>query len=229
HATVAVNALKEGVKEIEFLADPTAGELRIGCPEWIAAGLLPVVIDRLLQKHPRLVFHVDQTITATRDFRELRQRSLDLAVGWLPNPFADDDLKADILFDDQLCVVAGVRIPWSRRRRIELAELADESWQLSALNERQLKEAGLKITQPKIISFSYHLRGNLLATGRYLSVLPRSLLQFGNFGSLKVLPVKLPIHTRSVAIVTLKGRTLSPVAKLFIECARQIVEASSRR
>jgi len=230
HATVAVNALKEGVKEIEFLADPTAGELRIGCPEWIAAGLLPVVIDRLLQKHPRIVFHVDQTITATRDFRELRQRSLDLAVGWLPDPFTEDDLNVETLFDDQLCVVAGVRSPWSRRRKIELAELADESWQLSALNERQLKEAGLKITQPKIISFSYHLRGNLLATGRYLSVVPRSLLQFGNFGtSLKVLPVKLPIHTRSVAIVTLTGRTSSPVTKLFIECARQIVKSSSRR
>jgi len=52
HGTVAFDALKQGIKEIEFLADPTVGELRIGCPEWIAAGLLPVIIDRLLQKHP---------------------------------------------------------------------------------------------------------------------------------------------------------------------------------
>src|SRR4029079_5255184 len=59
HGMVAFDALKQGVKEIEFLADPTAGELRIGCPEWISAGLLPVIIDRLLQKHPRIVFHVD--------------------------------------------------------------------------------------------------------------------------------------------------------------------------
>src|ERR1044071_5065851 len=87
HGAIAFDALKQGVKEIEFLADPTGGEVRIGCPEWIAAGLLPVVIDRILQKHPGIVFHVDQTITATRDFRELRQRSLDLAVGWLPTPF----------------------------------------------------------------------------------------------------------------------------------------------
>ena len=68
HGTVAFDALKQGVKEIEFLADPTAGELRIGCPEWIAAGLLPVIIDRMLQKHPRIVFHVDQTITAHAGF-----------------------------------------------------------------------------------------------------------------------------------------------------------------
>jgi DNA-binding transcriptional LysR family regulator len=123
-----------------------------------------------------------------------------------------------------------VRSPWSRRRKIELSELAEATWQLSALNERQLRESGLQITQARIISFSYHLRMNLLATGRYLSVVPRSLLHFGNFGALlKVLPVKLPIQTRSVAIVTLKGRTLSPVTKLFIECARQVAKAPSRR
>ena len=40
HGLAAFDALRQGVKEIEFLADPTAGELLIGCPEWIAAGLL---------------------------------------------------------------------------------------------------------------------------------------------------------------------------------------------
>jgi DNA-binding transcriptional LysR family regulator len=225
HGGVAFDALKQGIDEIEFLADPTAGELRIGCPEWIAAGLLPAVIDRILQKHPRIVFHVDQTITATRDFRELRQRSLDLVLGWLATPFTEEDLHADVLYQDEPCVVAGARSPWSRRRKIELAELVDEAWQLSPLNEAQLRASGMKIARPKIMSYSYHLRGSLLHTGRYLSVVPRSLLQFGGLRtSLKVLPVKLPIEPRPVAIVTLKGRTLSPVASLFIECAREIAK-----
>jgi DNA-binding transcriptional LysR family regulator len=33
HGAVAFDALKQGVNEIEFLSDPTAGELRIGSPE----------------------------------------------------------------------------------------------------------------------------------------------------------------------------------------------------
>ena len=102
HGTVAFDALKQGIKEIEFLADPTAGELRIGCPEWIAAGLLPVIIDRISQKHPGIVFHVDQTITATRDFRELRQRNLDLVLGWMPSPFTEEDLHAEIAISGPL-------------------------------------------------------------------------------------------------------------------------------
>ena len=79
----------------------------------------------------------------------------------------------------------------------------------SFLHSMQLAVSGKwsEDPQPKIVSFSYHLRSNLLATGRYLSVVPRSLLQFGDLGSsLKVLPVKLPIEPRSVAIVTLKDR-----------------------
>jgi DNA-binding transcriptional LysR family regulator len=230
HGAIAFDALKEGVREIEFLADPTAGELRIGCPEWIAAGLLPVVIDRILQKYPRIVFHVDQTITATRDFRELRQRRLDLAIGWLTTPFNEEDLHADILYQDQPCVVAGVRSPWSRRRKIEIGELIDEAWQLSALNEMQLRESGVKIAQPKIVSFSYHLRSSLLATGRYLSVMPHSLLQFNSMrSSLKVLPVKLAIEPRPVAIVTLKDRTPNPVASVFVECTRKVVKSIKTR
>ena len=59
HGLAAFDALRQGVKEIEFLADPTVGELRIGCPEWIAAGLLPAIIDRLSQQHPQLVFYVE--------------------------------------------------------------------------------------------------------------------------------------------------------------------------
>jgi DNA-binding transcriptional LysR family regulator len=229
HGIVAFDALRQGIKEIEYLHDPTVGELRIGCPEWIAAGLLPVVIDRMLQKHPGIVFHVDQTITATRDFRELRERSLDLVMGWRATPFTEEDLHAVVLYQDHWCVVAGERSPWTRRRKIGLAELVNESWQLSPLNEIQLAEAfrtsGVGVLRPNVVSYSYHLRTRLLVTGRYLSVVPHSLLRFADLGSsLKILPVKLPIERRPVAIVTLKNRTLSPVADLFIATAREIAK-----
>src|SRR5262245_21678926 len=42
-----VDEVPQGVKEIEFMADPTAGGLRIACGEVFTAGLLPAIIDRL--------------------------------------------------------------------------------------------------------------------------------------------------------------------------------------
>jgi DNA-binding transcriptional LysR family regulator len=236
HGLAAFDALRQGVKEIEFLADPTVGELRIGCPEWIAAGLLPVIIDRLSQRHPRVVFHVDQTITAAPQFRELRQRSLDLVLGRIAAPFVEQDLHADVLYQEQLRVIAGARSPWVRRRKIALSELVDEAWLFTPPNElpgllvaEAFRSNGLKLPQPRVVSFSVHLRNRLLATGRYLSVIPASLLHFTDFPSpLKVLPVKLGIQPRPVAIVTLKDRTLGPIAKLFIDCAREITRPLAR-
>lgn len=49
--------LRQSVKDIEFLTDPTAGELRVGCPEVMAAGLVGAAIGRLAAQHPKLVFH----------------------------------------------------------------------------------------------------------------------------------------------------------------------------
>jgi DNA-binding transcriptional LysR family regulator len=232
HGFAAFDALRQGVKEIEFLADPTVGELRVGCPEWIAAGLLPVIVDRLLQRHPRLAFHVNQTITATPDFHELRQRSVDVVLGRLAVPFTEDDLHADVLYQERLCVLAGTGSRWGRRRKIDLADLVNESWIFTPPNElpgslvaEAFRAAGLKVPQPKIVSFSLHLRNRLLATDRYLTVMPCSLLHFTDMAaSLKALPVKLPIKPRPVAIVTLKGRTVSPVARLFIDYAREVTK-----
>jgi len=82
--------LREGIKELEFLADPAAGELRIGSPETMNAGLLPAITERLAARHPRVVLHVVQANTVTEDFRELRERTVDLMLGRVSRPLDDD-------------------------------------------------------------------------------------------------------------------------------------------
>src|SRR5882757_10537547 len=54
--------LRQGVKNIEFLADPTAGEVRIGCNPHLATSFVSAVVDRLSRRYPRIVFHVAETL-----------------------------------------------------------------------------------------------------------------------------------------------------------------------
>jgi hypothetical protein len=39
-----------------------------------------------------------------------------------------------------------------------------------------------------------------------------------------MLSVELPATHRKIGIITLKNRTISPLARLFIECAREIAK-----
>ena len=48
-ARAAFDELKQGMREIEFLSDPTSGELRIGCAEPFAASILPPIVRRFAQ------------------------------------------------------------------------------------------------------------------------------------------------------------------------------------
>ena len=71
--------LRQGVKNIEFLADPTAGEVRIGSTSLLAASFVSAVVDRLSRRYPRIVFHL-VTAEAETLHRELSERNVDLLI-----------------------------------------------------------------------------------------------------------------------------------------------------
>jgi DNA-binding transcriptional LysR family regulator len=229
--------LKHGVEELAFLADPTAGELRIGSTESVAAGLLPAVIERFSREHPRVHLDVAQAVISTLHYRELRERSIDLLLGRIPTPFAEDDLETDIVYDDQVVVVAGRQSKWARARRLKLADLAGEAWILppadtlpGSLAAELFRAGGAELPSAPVTTLSMHLCCRLAATGGFVTTLPTSVLRFGGRDlSLKVLPIRLPLQPRPVGIVTLKNRTLSPVAKLFIECVHRLVTPDTKR
>jgi DNA-binding transcriptional LysR family regulator len=51
--------LQQGINEIEFIKDPTIGEVRIGATSTIAeVGIVAAVIDQICQKYQRVSFHV---------------------------------------------------------------------------------------------------------------------------------------------------------------------------
>src|SRR6266571_2746410 len=74
---VVFDELKQAISDLEFLANPTVGEVRVACGDTMAAGLLPEVINQLSRRHPNIVVRVVQANAETLDFRELRERRVD--------------------------------------------------------------------------------------------------------------------------------------------------------
>ena len=227
---VAFDELRQGVRDIEFLLDPTVGEVRVACPENLAAGFVPAVIERLSQLHPRIAVHVITAQTGTQEFRELRERNVDLMLGRLFKPAMDDDIDLEILGSDQFFVVASLQSPWARRRKISLRDLIDEPWVVNPSDNVVgsyfadiFRRDGLELPSRRVVTFSLDVRMHLLATGRYLTVLSDMVLQYNaERWSLRRLPIDLRIPAMPIAVFRLRNRTISPVVRLFVEQANAV-------
>jgi DNA-binding transcriptional LysR family regulator len=135
-----------------------------------------------------------------------------------------------VLFEEPLVVVAGAENPLVRRRRLDLAELGGEPWTWSppgTVVHRLVVEAfgarGLAVPRASVYTDAINVRIRLAASRGFLTVVPASMLSFpGKHELLRRLPVELPTTRRQMGIITLKDRTLSPLAQLFIGCARDL-------
>lgn len=234
-ASAVFDDIRQGVKEIEFLSDPSSGELRIGATEPMIAGILPAILTRLSTHHPRIAFQIVGYGARAQQYRDLYERRIDLTLGRVLDPTLDE-FRTDILFDEALLVVAGSGNPLTKRRRIRLADLAGEPWTLpypDTVVGQMIAEAfhasGLKLPQSGIVCNSVQMHCSLVTNGRHLAMLPESLLRFGQFKSLKVLPVDLNVRAIPVGITALRNRTISPIVHLFVEYAHEVSKPLARR
>jgi DNA-binding transcriptional LysR family regulator len=227
----AFDELRQGIKDIEFLVDPTAGEVRVGCPEAIASGLLLASLAPFSCKHPRVTVSVFAADDLAHEFRLLRERTIDFLLGEIPTPLAEEDLEAEVLYDERPFIVAGVKNRWAGRRRIELAELVDELWLLPRESIFQMfvaegfQSKGLALPKLGVRSYSVHQRFNLLATNRFIGAEAGSLLRFNvDRFPLKVLPVDFAVRSFAVGIIQLKSQETSPIVQTFIDCLRDVAK-----
>ena len=225
--------VRTSIEEIRFLADPVAGDLRIGSTEPLLAGIVTATMERLWPKYPGIALRAVQADAATLIGRDLPERRIDLAVvPMTTNLPLSGDLDAAILYRDSWHVVAGLRSPWARRRKIDLAELAGAHWcatpletSIGSLLVDAFRAKGLAPPRLTVSSvMSPPIVARFLEQDRFVAVIADSLLSFfyARRLAIKRLPVTLKAPPFVVGIVTLKGRMLSPVARLFLDEARTV-------
>jgi len=100
--------VRTSIEEIRFLADPVAGDLRIGSTEPLLAGIVTATMERLWLKYPGIALLAVVPMTNGVPLR--------------------DDLDATTLYRDSWHVVAGLTSPWAGRRKVDLAELTGAYW-----------------------------------------------------------------------------------------------------
>jgi len=225
---VVFDELREAVRDIEGIADSTTGDVRIACPEFLAGGVVAEAVDSLSAAYPDIHCEVVEADANALEFRQLHERLVDLMVVRVPAAHVDDNLTIEVLFDDPHVVVAGVSSEWAGRTAVSLAELAGQPWVFPSSSivldivSESFEAAGLRPPRAQVVSPFLLMRNRLLSSGRFLSVLPVSVLGHdADRAGLCALPVHLKTRARPVAIVTLQHRSASPAMKLFGERLRR--------
>jgi DNA-binding transcriptional LysR family regulator len=94
-----------------------------------------------------------------------------------------------------------------------------------ALDAETFRAAGLELPAAAVVVNGAAARLALVAGGRFLTITSEAILRFSGWGmAVAALSTDMPDIRHPVGIATLKNRTLTPVAQLFIETAREVAK-----
>ena len=231
---VVFNELRQGISEIEHLADPAVGQLYIGTTPPMTA-IASAVINRLIPQYPRMVFHLIAGAPEVL-IPELRRRNIELAIARMFAHLTEEDLKAQILFHDELTVVCGKHNRWARRRNVKLRELMDEPWalwppshSLGPVIQSAFAAHGLELPRATVSTPSAYALNMMAANGPFLTIFPGAMLRLPQkHPLLTAIAVDMRATRSPICLFTLRNRTLSPAAKLFTEMAFAVTKATKR-
>jgi DNA-binding transcriptional LysR family regulator len=228
----ALGELRLAVEDMDELSDPKAGILRLAANEVALSGVVGTVINRLNSRYPGIVFEIVPAYTHEAQIRELEQGNVELVVGQMEQSVFERHIDGLELFQDELVVAAGTRTPWAHRRKIDLCELMDEAWAFSPLTsisgrsmEQAFRVSGLDLPRIMVVASSMQLLRRLVMENSFLALFPSSVVRSAQ--DICVLPVRISARWQPIGILTVRHRMLSPLAKLFIECACQVMPASN--
>lgn len=128
-ATQLQAAMDDARREFADLATGAAGHLRVGTGLAMAQYLVPVACARLLARAPNLTLDIVAG-TGLGLLPSLREGHLDMVLSGLPSG-NEEGLHREPIMEDEVVVIARRRHPLHRRRRVDLAELAEQRWIIS--------------------------------------------------------------------------------------------------
>jgi DNA-binding transcriptional LysR family regulator len=220
-ARVIFDEIREGVSDIEHLSDPTRGTVRIGATEPVT-GIVSQIISRLARKYPRISHDVMISDLDTL-LGALRERTRDVVVTrWTPPPEADD-LAVQELFKSPLAVMAARDHPLLRRKKLRVGDLMEEKWTLAPSGSflgrvvvDLFHRRKLPLPPTIVTSMSVNMRLSLVASGGFLTVLPRLMLRYPSHKAwLRALDMDLSDSSQPIVYITLKRRRNGGTLRLF--------------
>ncbi len=224
YAALITGEVDRALEEIQQLKGTGRGIVRVGAGATMMQYLLPQAVRAFVAQDDKAV------VTFRQGLRDeliacLRRGEVDIVVGSIGGLGHDDDLRQEVVLEDEIVVVANGDHPLASRENVAIADLGAYKWVLPDGTEgernrltRVLRATGLPPPTCVISTPSSTFMATMLQESEFLSYLPRALIQLDReYAHLVPLRVDTPIWDAVTVGVTYRRRgvMLAPVRRFI--------------
>ncbi len=222
-AESAITELRALLEDFKEEAQLKKGFVVIGATPAVAATVLPDVIQHFSRRWPNV-----EVILRDDFFGRALERLTTGEVDFALSPFRQGDLQLEfeLLFREEMVIVAPVRHPLVKRGTVEIANLAEYALLTMPAQSAVWKTlsdayaaANVPFT-PAFLTLHQLTLISLAKAGFGVTVLPRLSLRLMDMQGLATARVAAPGLYREIGIATAKGRAIRPAAEAFMNTLR---------
>jgi DNA-binding transcriptional LysR family regulator len=225
----ALSEIQNGVQAIFNAVEVRRGRVVLACAPTIAGARLAPILASFKTEFPNVIVHVRE-LAASEMLDALQAQDVDLGIG--PRVKRETDFHFRGVLQDDIWAVVPPETTLADPSGISLAELGrlptlmiTRSAALRADIERQLEDQHV-VLDPQYEGMQVQTMLSLVEAGLGAAVLPRIAIPTNPQPRFRALPLRPPM-SREICIITLAGKTLSPVATQFAAIAERVLRASA--
>lgn len=231
HARAVFEELRHAAQELALVSSGVSGRLRIGSVPLPGGYMLPLAVNRLLQRHPAIFVTIEEMREA-EILEEVRKRSLDVALVRLLLVPPSEDMRVETLFEPTLCVLAARSHRLAAQPVVTWPELVRERWVLPRADSayaghvrRVLARLDLDMPRACVETPSIHMQYALVMHGGMLAFGSRPPKVTSPFRDQLVrLPLNLPVAPNPIGAITLASHGPDPLVEQLLAEIRRLAE-----
>ena len=210
--------------------DPESGSLRLGVFPTLAPYLLPHVVPQLRERFPQLELLLVEEKSDVL-LRSLREGKLDAAL--LALPLHDEQLHAELLFEEPFVFAAPSQHPLASRTVMSMSELSDETLLLledgHCLRDQALDVCRLSGAQERsgFRATSLETLRQMVAAGVGVTLLPALSVHepIAQSPNIRLIPFRAPAPSRQIALVWRKSSALDGFLRTLADAIGTLARA----
>ncbi|MDB5851673.1 MAG: hypothetical protein JWP29_5425 [Rhodoferax sp.] len=215
----AMAELDGALARIQQAAEMQHGQLSLGCVPTVAGTRLPALLVKFAKTYPAISVSVRE-LSQPELLEAVRRREVDFGIG--PMPEKTGELEFQPIFVDDSVALMPATLVASDKTTISLRELARLPLPLLSLGtsqfQRQLNQAlADEGVAPELSYMVTHVSTLVAMAEAGLGICIMPAMAAPPRTPLKALRIVRPALPRTIAIMTIRGHTLSPSAARFVQ------------